>query len=102
MQQLKERLEKDLLEVKLSLLFYFRLFQLGGCLMYDMVKSDYIGFLIFPNSRKLLKQLELKCWQVVIQQRGDSGLDTKFLLHRLEAHLCFEKELRLLVTQMAI
>jgi len=73
MQQLKERLEKDLIEVLCPKLFSSVFKAIPVFMMAKIIHwSLYLCF------RSLLTQLELKCWQAVTQQKEDSGLDLVF------------------------
>ncbi|KAG7944536.1 hypothetical protein I3843_15G106800 [Carya illinoinensis] len=71
MQQLKERLEKDLLEVYLRPLYFIK----------------FCSFVpLTPNSWSLLKLLELKYWRAEMQQRGDSVFGSEGVYWLLSVH----------------
>lgn len=70
MQQLKERLEKDLIEVFCPPLSFRLAFKLSLS-FFMMAKIVHLSS--FLRFRSLHTRLELKCWQAGTQQKEDSG-----------------------------
>lgn len=85
MQQLKERLEKDLLEVYLLMIRNLRALEWKGEEDRSKTKSLSLSW----TCRSLLKLLGLKYWQAVMQQKEDSGMSTLILFLMVISHGTF-------------